>query len=315
MLMNSGKRLTCRSFRNLKRKLHEMTVPFRLRAYRVFAPKEISITPFYTSAPPLTRKIPNSVYQKWNDSFLPYMHAMEVRRFRRLNPDYSFVFFDDRRMNDYMSSHYAGHPILEVFRQIQIPASKVDVWRYCILYREGGVYCDIDSALAIPLRELLKDDPSEVISFENNKWRDVLSPGAYADPKIFCSDPPPEAARNLDHPDHLALQWLLCFEKESPILGEVINLIARHFEFFRGRKFESVWKAVIHCTGAVAFTQALWSWISRTKQRPYQRGIDFEGDGIWKVPGSWHLHGAIPHYSQWPTSSLTDPRPGAVENR
>ena len=82
------------------------------------------------------------------------------------------------------------------FGKFRFPASKVDVWRYCILYREGGVYCDIDSALAIPLRELLKDDPSEVISFENNKWRDVLSPGAYADPKIFCSDPPPEAAQN-----------------------------------------------------------------------------------------------------------------------
>jgi len=309
VLHTNPNQLTRRRFKQLKKKMHEIAVPFRLRAYKLFAPKEISIVPFYTSVPPVARKIPNSVYQKWNGPFLPYMHAMEVRRFRRLNPDYSFVFFDDKRMNDYMSSRYEGHPILDVFRQIQIPASKVDVWRYCILYQEGGVYCDIDSALSVPLRELLKDDPSEVISFENNKWRDVLSPGSYADPKIFFSGPPREATQNLDYPDHLVLQWLLCFEKGSPILEEVINLIARHFEFFRGKEFESVWKAVIHCTGAVAFTQAVWKWISRTKKRPYQCGIDYQGEGVWKVPGSWHLHDAIPHYSQWPTSSLTNPRP------
>ncbi len=285
-----------------------MAVPFQLRAYRLFAPREISITPFYTSVPPAIRRIPNTVYQKWNVPSLPYMHAMEIRKFRRRNPDYSFVFFDENQMNDYMSSLYEGHPILEVFRQIQVPAAKADVWRYCVLYREGGVYCDIDSALSIPLRELLRDDPSEMISFENNKWRDMLSVGSYADPEIFLPSPPPEAARNLDCPDHLALQWLLCFEKGSPILQETINLIVRHFEFFRGKEFESVWKAVIHCTGAVAFTQAIWMWMARTNTRPHQCGIDFEGQGVWKLPGSGLVNARIPHFTQLPRSSLTGSR-------
>ena len=281
-----------------------MTIPFELRAYRLFAPREISIAPLYTQVRPSARKIPNSVYQTWRVPTLPFLHAKEVGRFRRRNPDFSFTFFSDNQMDEYMRACFRGHPILDVFREIRVPAAKADIWRYCILYREGGVYCDIDSGLSIPIHELLKGDPSEIVSFEKNTWKDILDVGSYADPEVYLRALPDEIAGKLDSPDLMVLNWFLCFEKEHPILEEVINLIVRHFGFSRSKRFESIWKAVIHCTGPLALTQALWMWIRRTGQRPTQYGVDIAAPGYSSFPAqaSCTTHSLIIPTSRIPPS-------------
>lgn len=228
-----------------------------------------------------------------------------------MNPDYSFHFFDDARMEEYMRENYAGHPILDAFENIRIPASRADIWRYCILYREGGVYCDIDSMLSVPIRRILADDPSELLSFEGNLWRDHLSIGDYADPSFFLPGPPESIAAGLEHPDHVILNWFLCFERESPILKEAIDLIARHFEFYRNRNFESVWRAVIHCTGPIALTQAVWLWMRRTGARPAQCGIDLGGKGVFKLPVPRQKETGLPHYYGLRNARITRQEQGA----
>lgn len=192
-------------------------IAFR-KLYKFTHPKLVDISSLYTEVPQSPGRIPRRVYQTWKEPRLPAVHALGVRRFRRLNPDYSFEFFDDARMAAYMRENYAAHPILDVFERIKIPASKADVWRYCILYREGGIYCDIDSALSIPFRGLLRDDPSELLSFEGNPWSSLMQVGAYADPSLFLAQPPDSVAAGLDYPDHTVLNWLLCFEKGTPFL-------------------------------------------------------------------------------------------------
>ena len=58
-----------------------------------------------------------------------------------------------------------------------------------------------------------------------------------------------------------------------------------------------MWKAVIHCTGPLALTQATWTWMARTGRRPAQCGIDFEGRGIFKLAGSGYRDSVSPHFS------------------
>lgn len=264
----------------------------------------IDVSSLYTEVPHGARKIPNHVYQTWTNPVVPYLHARTLQRFRRLNPDYSFSFFDDQRMAQYMDTCFAGHPILQVFKDVRMPAEKADIWRYCLLFREGGVYCDIDSALAVPLRELLHDDSSELISFEKDKWKDQLGLGRYADPGIFLPGPPDSIKSNLEYPDHSMINWLLCFEKGSPLLEELINLIVRHSHFYRNKKFENVSLAGNHFTGPLAFTQAVWMWMQKTGTRPGQCGIDFSGQGIFKH-GDMD-YGESPHHSSMRNLTLLD---------
>ncbi|MGA2642066.1 MAG: glycosyltransferase [Spirochaetia bacterium] len=264
----------------------------------------VDVSSLYTEVPRSTGKIPNRVYQTWISPVLPFLHARGLKRFRKLNPDFSFSFFDDQRMASYMESNYAGHPILKVFKDVRMPAEKADIWRYCLLFREGGIYCDIKSALAIPLRELIHDDYSELLSFERNSWKNFLDPGRFADPDLYLPSPPDSIRSNLDHPDNVIINWFLCFEKGSPILEELINLIVRHSQFFRGKTFDRVDVAGNHFTGPLAFTQAVWRWMQKTGKRPTQCGIDFSGQGIWKLFGM--DYSKSPHHSSMRNLPLLD---------
>jgi mannosyltransferase OCH1-like enzyme len=249
-------------------------------------------------------RIPKHVYQTWMRPALPLVLARRVVEFRKMNPEYSFSFFDDGQMAEYMESKYAGQPILKVFKEIYMPAEKADIWRYCILFKEGGIYCDIKSAIKIPIRQVLREDFSELISFEGNEWKNFMSPGFYSDPNVFFPAPPESIRSNLDYPDRVICNWFLCFEKGSPILEEAINQIVRHATFYRGRRFEKVSIAGNHFTGPLAFTQAVWHWMDRTGKRPGQGGVDLRGQGIWKLPGM--DYSASPHHTTLRDLTLLD---------
>jgi Glycosyltransferase sugar-binding region containing DXD motif len=268
----------------------------------------VNVSSLYTKVPPLNQRIPNVVYQTWKRPVLSLRHAHAVRRFRKMNRDYSFCFFDDSQMLEYMTRHFTDHPILKVFEEIRIPASRADVWRYCMLYTEGGIYCDIDSVLTVPFRQLLSENPSEMISFEGGKWHDFLDRENYSAPGAFVSGPSESVRKLLECPEHTVLNWLLCFEKKNPILAEIIDLIVEQAGFFRGREFHSIWKAVTHFTGPLAFTQAVWRWIQKTHRRPTQCGVDFRGHGIFKVPGEEHRYAVSPHYTEMSRSPVLGSR-------
>ncbi len=286
------KRISSRNVTSLR----ELVLIVARHIYELLNPRERDISSVYFSVPLSRSKIPNRVYQTWETPSLPSLLGRQIRRIRRLNPDYSFLFFDANARATYMERHYAGHPILQVFRDLKLRTAQVDVWRYCILYREGGVYCDIDSALSVPLHEVISEEMPELISFERNLWKEGFDP-AYAPNGTSMASPPAAARALLDYPDNIILNWMLCFEKGHPILKEVIDLIVRNFHFFRGRYFETGWKAVTHCTGPISLTQATWTWLTKSGRRPCQCGIDFIGKGILTLPGAGRRHTAsTPHY-------------------
>lgn len=272
--------------------------------------KQVDISALYTPVAASSTRIPNVVHQTWKHPRLPRRHAKAVATFRELNPEYSFEFHDDERMNTFMRTHYKDHPILAVYERINIMAAKADIWRYCLLFRQGGVYCDIDSALAVPLRSLLADDPAELLSFEGNSWKDQLQVGKHAAEGCYASGPSAEVRALLDHPDKTILNWLLCFEAGHPILEEVIGLIVENSSFFLERQFDDVWRGVIHSTGPLALTQAVWRHMERTHRRPTQAGIDFNGAGIFKLKDSDKRYVDSPHYVRLKTQRIAAPQPG-----
>jgi len=69
-------------------------------------------------------------------------------------------------------------------------------------------------------------------------------------------------------------------------LKEYIDLLVEHFPFFKDKVFDPMLPASSHSTGPVALTQAVWTSLDKTGQRPAQFGVDFHGYGQYKVYGS-----------------------------
>lgn len=79
---------------------------------------------------------------------------------RVISPTYSYRFHitEDRRA--YIAQHY-GAEVLGLYERLQIGAAQADLWRVLVLYREGGVYLDIDAHVVRPLEWILKPEDTE----------------------------------------------------------------------------------------------------------------------------------------------------------
>jgi hypothetical protein len=134
--------------------------------------------------------IPKVVYQTWKTkSFHPNCVKI-AHNMQRLNPTYKFVLYDDNEMESFIKCNF-DQSIYDCYIQLNVGASKADFWRYCVLYKNGGVYLDIDSEICRPLDELIVGDEQCIITREGN-------------PGVFNN-------------------WIMIFEKEHPILLECIN--------------------------------------------------------------------------------------------
>jgi mannosyltransferase OCH1-like enzyme len=76
-----------------------------------------------------------------------------------MNPDFDFVLMDDEQCRDFIRDNF-DKKTLEAYDSLVPGAYKADLWRYCILYKYGGIYLDIKlrSADDFKLNELTKKE-------------------------------------------------------------------------------------------------------------------------------------------------------------
>lgn len=109
------------------------------------------------------------------------------------NPGYKHIIYDDDQMFDFVKSNY-DKDIFQYFERIKNIVSRADFWRYLILYKNGGVYLDIDSIIVKELDRIIDENDQALITAETNK--------------------------------DCFVQWALIFDKNHPILENTIkNLI------------------------------------------------------------------------------------------
>ena len=86
--------------------------------------------------------IPLNIFQTWHTKLLSLKMNTCVQTIKQMNPKFKYELFDD---NDCRNFIYANFPlkVLNAFDSLVPGAYKADLWRYCILYKRGGIYLDI----------------------------------------------------------------------------------------------------------------------------------------------------------------------------
>lgn len=214
--------------------------------------------------------IPNMVYQTWRAPLFGRDHAAALQRFRDLNPDYGFAFYDEEGMDAYMAAHWGDHPIHAIFKAGRFGPLRTDIWRYCVLFDRGGVYCDIGKAAAVPLRELIPADADGVVTFEANAYVPENAPPAVL------------------HPDRVVVNYILMFAAGHPLLRRVIDRIVAKYPLYRGRAVPDPKHAILRFTGPHHLTECLHAEIAANGTgRLHQAEIDFGGRLLGVLPGAW----------------------------
>jgi mannosyltransferase OCH1-like enzyme len=181
--------------------------------------------------------IPKHIYQTWKTHDLPPGINQVIQRFMLLNPGWCHHLYNDKEIAEFTRVNFPGR-VYEAFQSLAIGAARADLWRYCVLYINGGVYLDIDADITAPLDRLIRADDDAVITREQ-------VPGLFN-------------------------QWILIFSRGHPLLKAVIDECV---ENILSRSSNNI----LHLTGSTVFTQILTSRL-KSNQLRYKDSLGYGGD-------------------------------------
>lgn len=189
--------------------------------------------------------IPKIIYQTYKTAKLPFTIRRQIARMKKLNPQYGYEFYDDKRVEDFIAKEF-DKEILSIYKRINIGAAKADFFRYAILYKKGGVYVDIDSTIVKNLDGMIRPDDHAVITRERNPYY---------------------------------VQWALIYEAGHPFLARTIDKMLNNL---RSNKYPY---DVHKMTGPTVYTEAIDECLSENKEIQYRLfGVDYNGYLQFKFP-------------------------------
>jgi len=102
------------------------------------------------------QKIPFKIHQtyKTHNMDIQYYQSCMINRY--MNLEYEYFFYDDIMVSDYIKKNYPEY--INLYNSIIPGAYKADLFRYMVLYKDGGVYLDCKSSTIIPLRMFIPKD-------------------------------------------------------------------------------------------------------------------------------------------------------------
>jgi hypothetical protein len=97
--------------------------------------------------------IPTTIIQTMRPPIPPWVKKAWVE----LNPGFEYVFFNDEDASQFIETNYSPAHI-ELFDKLKEYKHKADFFRYCYLYKNGGIYADIDLQPLVPLKEFIHSE-------------------------------------------------------------------------------------------------------------------------------------------------------------
>ena len=97
----------------------------------------------YKTGPIKSNELPKDLLKIFNDTI-------------ELNPDYKIQYFDDAMSRNFIKDNFSKH-ILDAYDNLIPGAYKADLFRYCILYKNGGVYSDLTQQFYMPFSRIINN--------------------------------------------------------------------------------------------------------------------------------------------------------------
>lgn len=201
-------------------------------------------------------KIPNIIHQTFISRDLPPEISKIISHNKKICSHCKFIFYDDTDCDNFIKNNFE-QKIYDAYKKINdvYGAMKADFFRYCVLYKIGGIYLDIKSVIKIPLFTIIKKDDICIL----DKLRNDKEPYRTYSPTYE--------------------QWLLIFAPNHPYLLEMINMMVdyierRYIPILPNYKLNTKGK-ILHVTGPDAFTKAV-KYCIKKKRSFLHRSINYD---------------------------------------
>jgi mannosyltransferase OCH1-like enzyme len=113
-----------------------------LNELKMYADLRRKLSVRYPLKPVYHTMIPLNIFQTWHTKQLTPLMNQCVSMIKRNNPRFHYYLFDDHDCREFIKNHF-DLDVLNAYDTLIPGAYKADLWRYCILYVNGGIYLDI----------------------------------------------------------------------------------------------------------------------------------------------------------------------------
>ena len=86
--------------------------------------------------------IPFKIYQAWHSNDIPPYVIKCINNIKKNNPEFEHFLYNDNSCREVIKNNFSTE-ILDTYDSLIPYAFKIDLWRYCVLYKNGGIYLDI----------------------------------------------------------------------------------------------------------------------------------------------------------------------------
>jgi inositol phosphorylceramide mannosyltransferase catalytic subunit len=190
--------------------------------------------------------IPKKIHQTARsfESLAPEVKE-SISRLRETNPDWEHKFYDDADVMRYLEKHLSNADFAEVKKlNPKYGVILADLFRYLVVYHEGGIYLDTKSTATRPLNEVLKP----VRNFLISQWRNRLGEryqgfGCHA-----------ELSRI---PGGEFQQWHVAAQAKHPFLKAVVDQTLYNIKTYSPARFGIGRNGVLRVSGPICYTRAI----------------------------------------------------------
>ena len=99
--------------------------------------------------------IPKVIYQTYKSKdLIPQKVYDNIKKYA---PEYKHIIYDDNECRNFIKENF-GDELVDLFNNLQPTSHKADLFRYLILYKNGGIYLDIKIELIKPLKDIFIND-------------------------------------------------------------------------------------------------------------------------------------------------------------
>ena len=198
--------------------------------------------------------IPNNIFQTHkSQNYINKNKLLQLfQKSWKKNKKFKYHFFSDNDIELFMRNNYNKN-INSAFDLCPITVMKTDLWRYCVIYKYGGIYADMDTHLITGLHIFKKNALLTAVP-ENDVH--------------MCN-------------------WVFAAPKKSPILKEIINLSVKRINSYDFKKNEKGEHYVHFLTGPGCFTDGFESWLKKEKLKTFRDKINYTK---YKIPNKLHIY-------------------------
>jgi mannosyltransferase OCH1-like enzyme len=153
-----------------------------------------------------------------------------VNSWKKYDGEFKYQFYNDSQAEQFIKDNF-DDDTYTAYKKLPIPVMKADLWRYCIIYKYGGIYADTDTILKVDPNIFLKNDCLLAVVPEN-------------DCAYLC-------------------QWVFAAPAKSEILNNIIKLSVKRILEMNEIKGQHV---THYLTGPALFTDAIKDYLIKNNK-------------------------------------------------